>query len=686
MRDLSRLLRPRSIAVVGGKPAAEVVRQNLRMGYAGKIWPIHPKLDALHDLPVFRSLGDLPEPPDAVFLAVNRHLTIDYVRDAAKLGAGGAVAYAAGFAETGADGEALQADLREAAGDMPVLGPNCYGLINYLDGALLWPDQHGGGRVARGVAIITQSGNIGCNLTMQQRGLPIAYLCTMGNQAVVGLSAAIETLAQDERVTAIGLHVEGIDDAAAFARAVGIARANNKPVVALKTGSSATGARLTVTHTASLAGADDVVSAFFRRLGVARVSSIPVLLETLKLLHAYGPLPTGEIASMSCSGGEATLIADRAEGRRIRFRPLDAEQAQAVGATLPELVTVSNPLDYNTFSWGNASALTATFTAMLGCGFDLTALILDYPNTARCDETDWLTASDALIAAHRATGRAAAVIATLPECLPESHCKSLMAAGVVPLLGIDEALAAMQAAAELGAKATHEPPVIARPPGGAAVTLDEVRSKQILSWHGVTVPSSRVVHAARDAESAAKTLGFPVALKAVGPRLAHKTDRGAVRLNLQDVASVRKAAAEISGLGDVLLVERMVTDAVAEVIVGINWDPLIGPYLVLGSGGVLVDLVGDAKILLLPAGAEEVRAAIASLRVAKLLEGYRGKPAGDTEALVATILAVQRYALTELDRLLELDVNPVMVRPHGLGAVAVDALIRVANEAPKEPQ
>ena len=205
--DLTRLLRPRSIAVIGGKPAAEVVRQNLRMGFSGALWPIHPKVDTVGGCPVFRSLADLPGVPDAVFLAVNRHATVDYVRDLAAMGAGGVVSYAAGFAETGAEGKALQAALRAAAGTMPVLGPNCYGLINYIDGALLWPDQHGGQRVGRGVAIVTQSGNIGCNLTMQTRGLPIAYLVTMGNQAVVGLSAAVATLALDARVTAIGLHL-----------------------------------------------------------------------------------------------------------------------------------------------------------------------------------------------------------------------------------------------------------------------------------------------------------------------------------------------------------------------------------------------------------------------------------------------------------------------------------------------
>ncbi len=677
MRDLFRLLRPRSIAVIGGKPAAEVVRQNVRMGFSGAIWPVHPKLDAIEGISVVRRLCDLPEPPDAVFLAVNRHLTIEYVREFSAIGAGGVVCYAAGFAELGAEGEALQAALREAAGKMPVLGPNCYGLINYVDGALLWPDQHGGVRVPRGVAIVTQSGNIGCNITMQRRGLPISYLCTMGNQAVVGMSAVLEALAQDARVTAIGLHIEGIDAADAFARAVGVARARKKPVVALKTGGSAAGAALTVTHTASLAGADRVVEAFLRRLGVARVHSIPVLLETLKLLHMFGPLPGGEIASMSCSGGEAALIADRAEGRGMKFRPLDAAQAGAVRATLSDLVTISNPLDYHTFSWADRPALTRTFAAMLRQQFDVTALVLDYPRADRCDETDWVAASDALIDAAQATGARAAVIATLPECLPEPRAEQLMSHGIAPLFGLDEALAAIEAAIAIPAAA---PPIAMREPHGPAIVLDEVRGKRALADHGVAVPAGRAARTPEQAADAAAQLGYPVVLKAVDPTLAHKSEAGAVRLGLRDAAAVRAAAADLFFRADTLLVERMVTDAVAEIIVGISRDPAVGPYLLLGSGGIFAELIGDVSIVMLPASGDDIRAGIGSLKVAKLLHGHRGKPAGDVDALVKTVLAIQHYALANLDVLLELDVNPVIVRPVGNGAVAVDALIRLARE------
>ena len=677
--DLSRLLRPRSIAVFGGRPAAEVVRQNLGIGFDGAIWPVHPSLDEVAGLPAYRSVEGLPAAPDAAFVAVNRHVSIDIVGALAARGCGGAVCYASGFSEAGEDGSDLQARLIAAAGDMPFLGPNCYGVINYLDGVLLWPDQHGGKRVPRGVAIITQSGNIAVNLTMQRRACPIAYLVALGNQAQTGLSAVIEALLQDDRVTAIGLHIEAIDDAAEFARAVGRARAKGVPVVALKTGSSAAGARLTISHTASLAGADAVVDAYFRRIGVARVRSVPVLLETLKLLHIGGPLAGRDIASMSCSGGEAALIADVVEAHGLNFRPLDPAQAASVAATLPALVAISNPLDYHTFSWANETALTETFAAMMAAKFDMTLLILDFPRTDRCRDGDWDVAARALIAAARRTGRRAGIVASLPESMPEDRAEALAAAGIVPFLGIDEALSALAAAADAGRPV--QPADVARPSraaSGTEVTWSEWDGKRALAGYGVAVPVGCLAQTAAEAVEAASALGYPVVIKAVGRAIAHKTELGAVKLNLRDAAAVAAAAAALAGIGEAVLVERMVPDAVAELIIGVDRDPVFGPYLVLGSGGILVELVGDSRLLLLPVTSDEIREAILSLKVAALLRGYRGKPAGDVAAAVDAALAIQRFALDQGDRLLELDVNPLMVCPHG--AVAVDVLIRQLSE------
>ena len=215
---LRRLLNPRQIAVVGGEEAAEVLRQCRLMGFAGPLWPVHPTRETMAGLPCFRSVADLPEPPDAAFVGVPRAASVEVVADLAGRGAGGAVCYASGFAEAGGEGVDWQRRLVEAAGGMALIGPNCYGVLNYLDGAALWPDSHGGQRVDRGVAIVTQSGNIGLNLTMQRRGLPVAYLVSGGNLAVTGMHEIVEALLDDPRVTAIGLHIEGLADVAAFAR------------------------------------------------------------------------------------------------------------------------------------------------------------------------------------------------------------------------------------------------------------------------------------------------------------------------------------------------------------------------------------------------------------------------------------------------------------------------------------
>ncbi len=680
---LARLLRPHTIAVFGGREAAEVVRQCDRMGFAGEIWPIHPGRDSVAGRKAYRGVADLPGAPDAAFLAVNRHASIEVMAALAARGVGGAVAYAAGFAETGVEGAELQTQLARAADGMPFLGPNCYGFLNYLDGVPLWPDQHGGKRVQSGVGIVTQSGNIALNLTMQTRGLPIGYVVTLGNQAAVGLSGAIEALVVDDRVSAIGLHIEGINHPANFARAAGMARAKGVPIVALKTGRSEAGARLTISHTASVAGADAVVEAYLRRCGVVQVHSIPAFLETLKLLHVFGPLPGRDIASMSCSGGEAALIADAVGGRRLRLRELDPAQKTAVAATLPPLVSVSNPLDYHTFTWANQAALTETFAAMMAADYDLTMLVLDFPRLDRCKDDDWDASLRALIAAAKRTGGRAAVLASLPEAMPEARAEALVAAGITPFSGIEEALTAIEAAADAGefAKQKTEFAMAGVPSAqGRAATLSEWDAKRALKTYGLSVPGGRLVHDPEAAVAAAQEIGFPAVLKAVGKDIAHKSEIGAVRLNLMDAAAVHCAARNLLALSDVLLVEAMVQDAVAELILGVGRDPTMGLYLVVGSGGVLVELVRDSQLVLLPATRDEISEAIGSLKIAALLRGYRGKPAGDLEAALDAVMAVQDYALAHAGRLMELDVNPLIVRPIGRGAVAADALIRLVEE------
>jgi acyl-CoA synthetase (NDP forming) len=680
-RSLDRLFRPKSIAVFGGREAAQVVLQCDRMGFAGDIWPVHPTKDEVHGRRCYRSVADLPAPPDAAFVGVNRRLTIDIVRELAKRGAGGAICYASGFREA-EDGAALEDALRAAAGHMPILGPNCYGVINYLDGALLWPDQHGGARVDRGVAIVTQSSNIVLNMTMQRRGLPIAYVATAGNQVQTTLADIAAGLLEDSRVTAVGLHVEGVADAPRFERMAFRARELGKPVVAITVGRSEESRAATISHTASLAGSEAGTAAFFKRLAIPRLKSIPEFLEALKLLHVHGPLPGGDLCSMSCSGGEASIMADAALGRTVRFRPLDAEERARVKATLSEIVTVANPLDYHTFIWGNGQAMTQTFSAMLGCGFDLSMLVLDFPRNDRCSDADWDFSVRAIAAAAKKTGARTAVVATLPENMPEERAVGLMASGIAPFCGVEEALAAAEAAAFIGTrwKAPLPGGCASRAPKGrrdAAPprTLFEPESKASLAAFGLTVPAGRVASNAAEAVAAANALGYPVVLKALG--IAHKSDAGAVRLNLANAAEVERAAADLAGLGAGLFVERMVTDPIAELLIGVARDPQFGLLMTIGAGGVLVELLKDSASLLLPATDDDIRAAILSLKTAPLMQGFRGRPVGDLEAAAAAASAIARFAEANADSLEELDVNPLLVRAEGQGAVAVDALIRM---------
>ena len=659
--DLDRLLRPRSIAVMGSVWAENVIAQCRKMGFDGPVWPVHPGKAQIAGLPAFASLADLPQPPDATFIGVNRHATVSVVRELAALGAGGAVCFASGWTEAGAS--QLQDDLVTAAGDMPILGPNCYGLINYLDGALLWPDQHGGRRVDRGVALLSQSSNIVINLTMQARALPVAYVACLGNAAQVGLAELAGALLADPRVTAIGMYVEGIDDAPAFAALAESARLAGKGVVCLKSGKTPLARSAAASHTAALAGSGAASSAFLRQAGVAEVHTLPELIETLKIFHVHGPQVGPRLCSLSCSGGEAGLVADLAAPKGLAFEPPSPATRAALGAILGPIVSIANPLDYHTFIWGDGPRTTAVFTSMLQ-DYDLGIYLLDPPRPDRCDPASFQPALDAIVAAGRATGKPAFPVASLPENFDEERAIALMAQGTVALMGLESALGAIRAA-QTPAGLPGWRPVAARPVR-QTVTLSEAEGKAMLSAAGVPVPRSVTAPTLGALAQLADTLTPPLALKGLG--FAHKTEAGAVRLGL---ASLQGQADMPGATG--YLAEEMVGDAVAEVLLGLQRDPVYGLTLTLGLGGVTAELLADTVTLVLPASPDALLAGLRRLRLWPLLDGYRGRPRADVAAVVAIAdrLAALMLARPELE---EIEINPILVRSHG--AVAVDALIR----------
>ena len=336
---------------------------------------------------------------------------------------------------------------------MPFLGPNCYGYVNTFDGVALWPDEHGCRRIDRGVAIVSQSGNVGLNLTFQQRGLRLGYMVTVGNQADIGIEDCLDALLDDDRVSAIGMFLEGVGDSLRFGAALVRAATLGIPIVALHTGRSDAGARIAASHTAALAGHQAAYAALFERYGVISVDTPSELIETLALLDNGGPLTGNRIVAMSCSGGEASLIADRAEGTGLEFPPFSDDHRQRIEPTLTELVTISNPFDYHTFMWGDRAAMARCFTAVMDGPQDATVLVLDAPPAPANDASAWLVALDALVDAAAATGRRAVVLSTLAECLTEPLRERALAAGIAPLHGLADGLRALAGAAWTGGHA-----------------------------------------------------------------------------------------------------------------------------------------------------------------------------------------------------------------------------------------
>ncbi len=680
--SLQRLLAPRSVALVGGAWADAAFAASAVIGYTGEVWRIHPKRPSTAAQRYYRSVDELPAAPDAAFIAAPNHEVPAIAAALKRRGAGGFVCFAAGFSELAtAEGDRLTRELIEAAGDLPYFGPNCYGFVNFFDGVALWPDQVVGQRRERGVALICQSGTIALNLLFNDRSLPIGCVLTVGNQTRLAAEDLIELLTDDERVTCFGMYLEGIRDAHRFAAAAARARAAGKPIALIKAGRTAAASATVRTHTGSLAGADGAFDAFCAQAGIARCESLATLCETLKIFDCGGPLRGRRVLTMGASGGDMAMTADAARHLSLEFAPVPAASTAQLRAILTDKVHIANPFDFHTHTWFDLPKHRAMFDAVLRSGYDAVGFMLDCPPPPG-DATAYVNVVKEFAAALPGAPSRAVLISSLPESMAAATRELCQAAGIAPLQGQREALEALDLAAAVGESWAAGSRVELCVPGARAAgvqALSEPDAKAALAAFGVPVPRRRIVPA-REAADAAARIGFPVVIKAVAASLEHKSEVGGVVLNVRSTAEAAAAAEALAKLSATLLVEEMVSDGVAEILVGIAVDAQFGQMLVLGAGGVLTELLRDSVNLLPPFTEPAITAALGRLRVWPLLAGFRGGPAGDVPALVAAILACTRYAQANLQRLTELDLNPVIVRPQGRGAVAVDALIRLAQE------
>jgi len=669
---LRRLFSPKSVAVIGGGVwCRSVIEQLFKIGYKGKIFPVHPSKKEILGLKYFKDLEEVPIEIDASFVGVNRNITIEVIKKLNDLNAGGAVCFASGFLEAEDDKQGsgkLQKSLIEAAGDMPILGPNCYGFINYLDRSVLWPDQHGGKAVDRGVAILTQSSNLAINITMQTRGLPISYIMSVGNQASLGFPEIGMYLLSDPRVTALGLHIEGIGDVRAFEELATKARKLGKSIVVLKVGKSAEARKAAQSHTASLAGNAQGAKSLFKRLGISEVDRLEVLLDTLKIFHLNGPLFSKNVRSLSCSGGEASLVSDLAQEYGIQFPKLEKENIYELRSVLGEMVALSNPLDYHTYIWGDVEAMASTFIAMMRGHDGITIIIVDFPRNDNCDPSAWNCVITAAKKAKIVEDKPLALVSTLSENIPEQVSFKLLESNIITLHGLDTALAAISASSS-NQKPMNPKPIFLSNPTGKSTLVDEYVAKKSLEKYGLKIPKTEKCLLS-DAHFVSDQIGYPVVLKALGS--AHKSEMGEVVLNLKNKKAVKNASKKVSKKH--VIIEKMIDDAIVELLIGIVHDPAHGMLLTIGAGGILTEILSDTSSLLLPSSEDDVLECFNQLKISKIAKGYRGFSGVDVNQIVDAIMKIQEFVLDNRDKVFEIEINPLLVTSSEV--IVADALIR----------
>lgn len=687
--NLQRTLNPRTVCYIGGSFLEHTIQANRRMGFDGEVWVVNPKQEELAGVPCFKSVDDLPGAPDATFIAVNREMTNHVVAELNAMHAGGAICYAAGYREVGGVGVELEADLVANAGDLALVGPNCYGINNFLHGVPLLAIPSLGERIERGAAFIAQSGNLCINVSNNQRSAPLAYVISCGNQSVLDISDYLDVLIDDPSITSFALFIETIPDIAHFSRIAARALEADKPIVAHKAGVSDMGKKLALSHTASLAGDDAMYQALFDRLGIIRVEAPADLLETVKCITHTGVPEGRRVVVYTCSGGDSETVADLADPFGIELPQPTEDQYATLRGVMPDFANITNPFDYNTNFWGDYDILSKIFPVLVDDTIDAGLLVMDTNPEGTGDDGSH-DVLRALCHTKAKTGIPFAWTTAMPENSTVAARAIAHNAGVAGLQGIREGVHALAKTCLFGERrreliARGEVASLAVAPAttlsGEVVALNEADSKAALAAYGLPVPTGLSVPIA-EAGAAAADIGFPVAVKLLSETILHKTDVDGVALGLSNVQAVQETAEAMAVRLEIemVLIEPMAPKPVAELIVGVTHNDSFGPVMVIGAGGILVELFRDSASLLLPTTEDDIRRAIAGLKIAKLLDGFRGGPKGDLDALVAAVMAIASYAHDQRANLAELDVNPLFVLPEGDGVVAVDALIRKTRD------
>jgi acyl-CoA synthetase (NDP forming) len=698
-----RLLRPRSLAIVGASPEPFSLGGNVldnveRFGFSGDLHLVSRTRSEIKGRPCVGAIDDLPHGVDAVVLVIPVQAVKEAIAACARRGVGGAVVFASGFGELGADGERMQSEMAALAraGGIALLGPNCLGAINFVDGVPLTfepvqPQKPAGA----GICAIAQSGAMAGNIRMAllARNVPVAYTLSTGNEAVLAAEDVIAGLVDDDAVQLFSVFVEQIRQPKRFLALAAEARARGKPIVLMHPGRSERSREAAKSHTGALAGDYAVMKAFVEREGVVLVESLDELFDTSALLARYPKPPAGGAAIMSNSGALRGFSLDFCEGIDLPLPVLSPATVQALKQVLPDFATIDNPLDITAQGMQKPSLFGDSVAALLADSQVGAVLVAAMGGSPAQQMKKWESLGPVMRAARKPV--ALAFLGDGAPLSPESLA-DVKDSGVPFFRSPDRAMRAlahmMRYGRALAGPQTRAQLSIAAPADIPNGPLAEVHGKKIFAQAGIPVPRGELVGSPDAAVRLAAAIGYPVVLKAQAAALMHKSDVGGVAVGIADepallaawdkmIAAIAKARPDLTLDG--ILVEAMAPSGGLELIAGARRDPAWGEVLVVGLGGIWAEALGDVRLMPADADAARIAAELDRLKGARLLRGYRGAPARDVPALIDALLRIGAL-MRATPSLQEIDVNPLTVYPEGRGVLALDALLVADTSPPHE--
>lgn len=689
MNSLTRLFEPRSIAVVGatesaGKAGSRVMRSLIEHGYGGRILPINPGRPVVHGIKAYPSLEHLDEPADLAILCLGAEDAVAGAEQAVRARTGGLISFAAGFSEKDEQGRQLERRLTDivTAGGVPLVGPNCLGLMNAHRGlvassAYLMTQRK---LTKGGLSFIGQSGAVGTYWLegVFEAGFGVSKWVSTGNEASVNAATALEYMVEDEDTDVIAMYLEGVRDGRAFVRGLSRAADARKPVIVLKSGRSAAGAKAAASHTGALAGEDNLIQALLKQYGASSVRSLREMMEVSRMFLSQKPRPARRIAIVSMSGGAGTLSTDAATFDGFDVAEMSSGLRSGLKPLLPDYANPQNPLDL-------VDALPPA-PETFGKALDMIVASGEYDAVMPFFGGDLPAIARPVSADFRRLFRAPALPYTIAWQSDSAERRAMQAEGYAVFEDIPAATNALRVAVEAVRAWDRERPAPAEwvAPASDGVALVEAEGKRIVErLAGLRAPRSTLVQSVVEARAALAGLTLPVVAKIQSRAMLHKTGMGGIALNLRSEAAVaaaveemlRTAASRALPLHGILLEEMAQVDL--ELLVGLRIDPTFGPLLVVGRGGVTVEIDPDLQYRFLPVTAASIGEALMELRCSRLFDAFRGRPAIDVAALAARLERLAT-AFVRSDALLEIEINPLGVTRAGEPLV-LDALVRRRN-------